>query len=254
METTQREFELDLPVGYADASGRVHRRAVIRKLRGHEEVLLYDPSLSPGRLVTELIRSCLVRLGELPEVDAELIARLYTADRNYLLLELRRITFGDRLPASYLCPRCGSEVAVVEDLGALEVRRLDDGETPANVELTLEDGYLDRQGELHRELTLSLPRGVDEEFVAPMVDKDPLKAQDALVLRCIRRFGTLNKAALEAYGVKILRDLTMGDRPRLHQALDGGGPGVSFERTVRCGGCGGSFQGVMDVTNFFVLG
>ncbi len=254
METTPREFEVELPVGLTDGSGQVHRRAAIRKLRGHEEALLYDPSLSPGRLVTELITSCLVRLGELAEVDAELVARLYTADRNYLLLELRRITFGDRLPSSYLCLRCGSEVAVVEDLGQLEVRRLADGETPAQIELTLEDGYVDRRGEQHRRLTLSLPRGVDEEFVAPMVDKDPRKAQDALVLRCVRRFGTLPGAELEAYGVKILRDLTMGDRQRLQRALDGGAPGVRFERTVRCGGCGGSFQGVMDVTNFFVLG
>ena len=58
-----REFEVLLPVGYTDGAGRVHRQAVIRKMRGHEESLLYDQTLSSGRLVTELIRSCLIRLG-----------------------------------------------------------------------------------------------------------------------------------------------------------------------------------------------
>lgn len=253
MRTGQREFEVLLPIGYTDEAGRVHRRAVIRKMRGHEEALLYDPTLTAGQLVTELIRNCLVRLGELESIEADVVAGLYTADRNYLLLELRRITLGDRLRASYLCPRCGSDVSVMEDLGQIEVRRLEEGQTLADIPLELEDGYLDREGTLHTELALTLPRGIDEEFVSPMAAKDPLKAQDALILRCIKRFGTLPKAALEAYGVKILRDLTMGDRQRLHQALNGQMPGVNFQRSLRCEGCGTTFEGVMDVSNFFTL-
>jgi hypothetical protein len=253
MEPRQREFEALLPIGYTDESGRVHRRAVIRKMRGHEEALLYDPTLTAGQLVTELIRNCLVRLGELESIEADVVAGLYTADRNYLLLELRRVTLGDQLRASYRCPRCGSDVSVVEDLSQLPVRRLDEGQTLADITLELEDGYVDREGTLHTELTLTLPRGVDEEFVSPMAARDPLKAQDALVLRCIKRFGTLPQAALEAYGVKILRDLTLGDRQRLHQALNGQMPGVDFRRSVRCGGCGTVFEGVLDVSGFFTL-
>ena len=253
MKGIQREFEVQLPIGYADATGQVHRRAVLRKMRGHEEALLYDPALSGGQLVTELIRSCLVRLGDLDGVNSDLVSGLYTADRNYLLLELRRITLGDRLRASYLCPRCGAEVSVLEDLSHIPVRRLDEGQTLADIRLELEDGYLDREGTLHTELVLTPPRGVDEEFVSPMAAKDPLKAQDALLLRCIKRFGTLPEAALEAYGVKILRDLTMGDRQRLHAALDGRLPGVDFRRSLRCGGCGTTFEGVLDVSDFFTL-
>jgi len=253
MRTGQREFEVLLPIGYTDEAGRVHRRAVIRKMRGHEEALLYDPSLTAGRLVTELIQSCLVRLGDLESVDSDVVSQLYTADRNYLLLELRQITLGNQLRTSYLCPRCNGNVSVLEDLSQIEVRRLDEGQTLADITLELEDGYLDREGTLHTELALTLPRGVDEEFVSPIVAKDPLKAQDALILRCIKRFGTLPKAALEAYGVKILRDLTMGDRQRLHQALNGQMPGVNFQRSLRCGGCGTTFEGVMDVSNFFTL-
>jgi hypothetical protein len=253
MGPTLREFEVLLPIGYTDESGQVHRRASIRKMRGHEEALLYDGTLSAGRLVTELIHSCLLRLGELSPVDSGIVSQLYTADRNCLLLELRRITLGDRMQASYRCPGCDCNVAVVEDLSQVEVRRLGEGETLADVTLELEDGYVDREGMLHTELVLTLPRGVDEEFVSPIAAKDPLRAQDALLLRCVKRFGTLPKAALEAYGVKILRDLTLGDRRRLQKALNGQTPGVDFHRTVRCGQCGTEFQGVMDVSGFFSL-
>lgn len=253
MGPVQREFELLLPIGYTDEAGQTHRRAVLRKMRGHEEALLYDPSLSAGRLVTELIRSCLVRLGELSPVEAGVVAGLYTADRNYLLLELRRITLGDRLQAAYRCPSCGTDVVAMEDLSRIEVRRLDEGQALADQVIQLEDGYEDRKGVLHTELALSLPRGVDEEFVSPMAAQDPFKAQDALILRCIRRFGSLPRAELEAYGIKILRDLTMSDRQRLHQALNGQSPGVNFQRTIECGRCGTAFKGVLDVSNFFVL-
>jgi hypothetical protein len=253
MTQAPREFEVLLPIGYTDEAGRLHRRAVLRKMSGHEEALLYDASLNAGRLVTELLRACLARLGDRDAIDADRVAQLYTADRNYLLLELRRITLGDRLAAAYTCPRCGAEVSVVEDLGQLEVRRLPEGQALQAITVHLEDGYLDRQGTLHADVTLTLPRGVDEEFVSPLAVKDPLRAQDALILRCISRFGTLPKAALEAYGIKILRDLTLGDRQRLHAALDGQLPGVDFLRTVRCDQCGTTFQGVLDVSRFFTL-
>lgn len=253
MDAGQGHFEVMLPIGYTSADGVIHRRAVLRKMRGYEEALLYDPALTAGQLVTELLRSCLVRLGDLPAVDADTVAQLYTADRNFLLLELRRITLGNRLRTWYTCPRCAAQITVTEDLSQLEVRRLADHQTLDDVVVDLEDGYVDRHGTRHTQLRLTLPRGVDEEFVAPMIEKDPLRAQDALVLRCIKGFGTLPRAALEAYGVKVLRELTLGDRQRLQQAFDGQMPGVNFQRTVTCPQCGSSFQGVMDLSNFFVL-
>ena len=253
MNPGQREFEVYLPIGYTDSADHVQRRAVLRKMSGHEEALLYDTSLNAGQLVTELLRRCLVRLGDMTEVSTDAVAQLYTADRNYLLLELRRITLGDRLQASYPCPRCHNDVAIVEDLGQIAVRRLNEGETLTPIDLDLDDGYFDRQGQHHTHLTMTLPRGKDEEFVSPMATRDPLKAQDALLLRCIERFGTLPQAALEAYGVKILRDLTLADRYKLQQTFHEQMPGVDFRRDVQCPNCHTTFNGVMDVSNFFVV-
>lgn len=249
----QREFEVFLPVGYTDQTGRIQRRATLRKMTGHEEALLYDASLTAGQLVSELLRSCLLKIGLLETLDANLVTQLYTADRNYLLLELRRITLGDRLTATYTCPRCGGSIPVVEDLGQIEVRRLPEGEAVADIGVQLEDGYVDSQGVCHQEVTLTLPRGVDEEFVAPLAARNLPRAQDVLLLRCIKQFGTLPKAALEAYGIKILRDLTLSDRQRLYAALNKQMPGVNFLRAVECRQCGMTFQGVLDVTHFFTL-
>lgn len=249
-----RQFQVDLPLGLVDAGGRRHTRAILRKMRGHEEALLYDPALSAGRLVTELLAGCVLRLGEVDAPGAEVLSDMYSADRNYLLLELRRVTLGDRLHCSYSCASCAAEIAVIEDLSALEVRRLPEDAALQAIVVELEDGYVDREGVLHTRVTLRLPRGHDEELVAGTAERDPLRARDALLLRCLESFGTLPRAALEAYGLKILRDLSLGDRRRIARALDEGAFGVDFRRSIRCGQCGARFDAALSVSRFFEAG
>lgn len=146
MELNQKEFEIRLPVGYIDENSAVHRKAMIRKMNGHDEALLADSSLNGGQLVTKLLNNCLVKLGELESIDTELVSQMYTADRNYLLLELRRITLGNSMPTSYQCPRCNNDMSVMEDLGKIGVNSLEDGECLQPISVILQDGYIDRKG------------------------------------------------------------------------------------------------------------
>jgi hypothetical protein len=134
------------------------------------------------------------------------------------------------------------------------VRRLDGDSPPASLAVELEDGYVDRDGVLHKSLWLRLPRGSDEELVAATAERDPLRARDVIVLRCIESFGSLQRAVLEGYGLKILRDLTIGDRRRIFEALDVGTPGVNLRRKVRCPRCDRWFSAVLEASHFFVDG
>jgi hypothetical protein len=254
MDPSRREFQVDLPIGYTDPAGRLHRSVSIRKMRGHEEALFYDPNLSAGRLISELIRGCLVRVGDLPEVTGALVSGLYSADRNHLVVQIRRVTLGDQVTCRYACRGCGADITAVDDLARIEVRRAHDGPDAATVQVELEDGYRDGDGVVHRSLALRLPTGEDEEFVAGLTDSDPLRMRDALLLRCIRSFGTLRRATLEGHGLRLLRDLTLGDRRRIYRALDDDAPGVNFRRTVTCDRCGESFKAILEVSGFFELG
>jgi hypothetical protein len=247
------EREVALPVGVADETGAWRRRATIRKMSGHEEALLCDASLSAGRLVTQLIAGCLLRLDDAAAVTPALVSRMYSADRNFLLLEIRRFTFGDAMACGYRCPACGEQVPALEDLARMPVRRCDGDAPPQAAALVLEDGYRDRDGVLHKDMRIRLPRGDDEEFVSETAERDPLRARDALILRCIESFGTLPRAALEAYGVRILRDLAIGDRNAIYRALDAEAPGIDLRRRLDCPGCGARFETAVDATNFFLL-
>lgn len=248
---SERHFEVVLPVGAVGDDGRVRKDAAIRKMRGHEEALLYETSLTSAELVTELLRGCLVRLGDETEISKAQVDRMYSADRTFLLVAIRRVTLGDRVRASYPCAGCGGEMPIEDDLSKLPIRTLDGDRPPPATPVELEDGYTDRDGVRHASLWLRLPRGTDEALVASTAPRDPLRARDALVLRCIESFGSLPRAALESYGIKILRDLTLGDRRRILAALDAAAPGLDLRRPIRCPHCNHSSQVVLEVSHFF---
>jgi hypothetical protein len=252
MSNATQPHEFDLPIGLRDADGNLHRRALVRKMRGHEEALLYERDLGLAGLVSHIIGGTLLRLGSLEAPGPEVASRLYSADRNYLLLQVRRTTLGDEMRASYTCPACTAEVRIVERLGRIPVRSLVQGGDPESVPVELEDGYTGRDGTEHRSVILRLPRGDDEAFVAPLIERDPMKAADALTLRCIRTFGSLPREELEAYGLRILRDLSLGDRLRLQRALSDDSPGADLRREVRCSACDTRFGRLLDVSDFFV--
>jgi hypothetical protein len=254
MSKATQGYSTFLPVGHCDEQGDWQRVATLRKMRGSDEALLYEPSLGAAELVSALLGNCIVKLGEAESVGAQSVAAMTSADRNYLLLELRRITLGDRLACWYTCPSCGREVSVAEDLGTIRVRRLAEDERPEPYVVELEDGWQDRHGTVHKRVVLRLPTGVDEGFVARTAERDPFQARDALLLRCIVSFGTLPERELQAYGVKVLRELTLGDRRTLFRAFEHNAPGVDFRRLIHCGHCGARFETVLDAAAFFELG
>src|SRR5437762_4619967 len=163
-----REFEFTLPVGHVDPDGRLSKTVLLRKMTGHEEALLGDRKLrqNAGRLVTELLASCVKQIGDIRSVSAQLIGELCSPDRNFLLLELRKITFGNELEANYLCPACGETTHISQDLDELPVRKLN-GEGPhLSITVDLADGYEDRAGEIYNQMVFRLPTGADEHRVA----------------------------------------------------------------------------------------
>jgi len=240
-----------LPMGLVQPDGTTHRDAALRKLRGSDEVLFHETALSGAELVTELLRACVTRIGPVSPVPAADLDQLHSADRDYLLFALRRFTFGDAWAAVYRCPACEAAARVDEDLATFPVRVPADGEATATTTVELEDGYRDRDGVTHTRLVVRWPRGHDEHFVSRLAESDPWQARDAMLVRCIEAFGTLPRAVLEGFGVKIVRELTLGDRRRIQRALDDGAPGVDFRRTVRCPACALDYTAIADVTDFF---
>lgn len=255
-QSARREFEFTLPVGYTDAEGTVHRDVVLRKMTGREEAILADRKYqrNGGKLVTELLHSCIVRLGTLSPNGRGPMTAMTSADRNYLLLKLRSITFGSDLEAAYACPSCGERIQVTEDLDGLPVREVGDGAEDGQVSVELEDGWVDREGQVHTALRLRLPTGADEEAVAPQLRENASLGKNALLARCIVSLGDVPAHRVEGMGPRIMSDLTMSDRRLIDRALNDAAPGVDLVRPLECPGCGKQFSATLDMSNFLAMG
>ena len=83
----QTEFEFELPKGYVDEAGTLHRRGIMRLATAADEILpLRDPRVQQNEayLAVIVLARVVIRLGSLPEVHTGVIENLYASDLSYL--------------------------------------------------------------------------------------------------------------------------------------------------------------------------
>ncbi|MHB9131136.1 MAG: T4 family baseplate hub assembly chaperone [Armatimonadota bacterium] len=77
----------------------------LREMTGTEEELLTNPRLlRSGDAVNQVLRNCLVKLGEKTEVSITDVLDLLAGDRLFLLVKLRQISLGDDVALAVPCP------------------------------------------------------------------------------------------------------------------------------------------------------
>lgn len=115
MET---EFEFELPRGYVDANGEVHKRGVMRLANAADEILpLRDLKVqqNPGYLTIILLARVITKLGTLSTVNTRVIEGLFTMDLAYLQDLYQRINMSEMPVYRVTCPHCNQELEVPLD-------------------------------------------------------------------------------------------------------------------------------------------
>jgi hypothetical protein len=83
----QTEIEFELPRGYVDSAGTLHRRGVMRLATAADEILpLRDPRVTQNEayLTVIVLSRVVVRLGSLSDIHTGVIEGLFAADLAYL--------------------------------------------------------------------------------------------------------------------------------------------------------------------------
>ncbi|MDE7244412.1 MAG: phage tail assembly protein [Oscillospiraceae bacterium] len=115
MET---EFEFELPRGYVDQNGEVHKRGVMRLANAADEILpLRDPKVqqNPGYLTIILLARVITKLGTLTTINTRVIEGLFTMDLAYLQDLYQRINMSEMPVYRVTCPHCNQELEVPLD-------------------------------------------------------------------------------------------------------------------------------------------
>ncbi len=109
------EFEFELPRGYVDRNGDVHRRGAMRLATARDELLpLHDDRVreQPAYLTVVLLARVITRLGTLQEVHAGIVENMFASDLAFLQDLYRRINQEGHTRASVTCPSCHHEFTV----------------------------------------------------------------------------------------------------------------------------------------------
>lgn len=106
----QTEFNFELPKGYVDENGTLHKRGVMRLATAADEILpMRDPRVqqNPGYLTIILLSRVITKLGDLKAIDTKVIEKLFTSDLAFLQDFYQRINQSDKPSYSAVCPECG---------------------------------------------------------------------------------------------------------------------------------------------------
>jgi hypothetical protein len=92
------EIDFELPKGYVDQSGTLHRRGTMRLATAADEILpLRDPRVQQNEayLAVIVLARVITRLGSLGEVSTNVVEGLFASDLAYLERLYEEINAGD---------------------------------------------------------------------------------------------------------------------------------------------------------------
>ena len=94
----QTEIEFELPKGYVDETGALHKRGTMRLATAADEILpLRDPRVQQNEayLAVIVLARVITRLGNLTDIHTGVIENLYASDLGYLQRLYERFNAGD---------------------------------------------------------------------------------------------------------------------------------------------------------------
>jgi hypothetical protein len=109
MDRLSTEFAFELPRGYVDDSGLVHRTGRMRLATARDEIMpLRDPRVRDNEayLTVVLLARVVTVLGQLNEVTPGVIEGLFASDLAFLQDMYRRINQEGTTEVPVLCPAC----------------------------------------------------------------------------------------------------------------------------------------------------
>jgi hypothetical protein len=108
-DALRTEFEFELPRGYVDATGTVHRQGVMRLATARDELVpLHDDRVreNAAYLTVVLLARVITRLGTISDVHPGMVENLFASDLAFLQDLYRRINQEGHTRAAVSCPAC----------------------------------------------------------------------------------------------------------------------------------------------------
>jgi hypothetical protein len=114
------EFEFELPMGYVDKEGNLHKKGTMRLATAMDEItILNDMRVQSNEayIVIVLLARVITSLGTLSNINTNVIENLFAADLTFLQEFYRQINESGHTRREFICPHCQKTLEV--DLSTL---------------------------------------------------------------------------------------------------------------------------------------
>jgi hypothetical protein len=258
-----------LPGGYMLPDGTCYQTVKLRQLTGREEEMILDGDANSDyrnnsninnnnviKLLTQILTNCIESIGPIKEINSDIVRRLLICDRDYLLLKLRQITFGNRIDAQVQCPNesCRKPMHIDFDLENITVQRKDLGNGVYSIRLSPLASYRDSSNNnnnlKHSDIEFRLPNVGDQEEIAEELyqgKKNESKALTKLLQRCLIRVGSTSEI-----DENLVYSLPMLARREIDRKMQEYSPKVDLRIHIQCPQCKMDFTSPFDLQNFFL--
>lgn len=228
-----------LPGGFW-CEGECHRTAMLRPLNGEDEAFLSEmgTALLPAQRVTALLSRCVGRLGDFQPVTYQMTRSLCVGDREALLLQLRRLSLGDKMSCLVRCPRADCGETIDAEVQASDMLLHPYAHCREQYEEEIRDN-----GTAYR-VRFRLPTGADQETAAVLARENLKTAAELILRRCVAEVAVNGTPAepLKEWPPSVARRV-----PVLMAHLD---PQAELWLTLTCPECDHNFTTLLDTATY----
>jgi hypothetical protein len=214
--------EVILPGGINDPFEGHIGTAEVRELNGGDEEVIAR-IIDPGKSLLAILDRAVVSVGGKP-ADKDTLDMLLAGDREMLLLEIRKATFGDEIVVGPgLCPSCQHEQTFTVHLtNDIEVKHL--SEEDRHFSLKCKVGTVE----------VSLPNGQVQKTIVNSTNKNSAELDTLLLKGCINEIN-----GLPVTDIQVIKDLSIKDRRDILKAITDRNPGPQLGSLKKaCQSCG----------------
>ncbi len=213
-------------------------RESLREITGYEEdfVQRQGAGANLSRVCNEVLARCFVAPGEAPGAWLARVRALPIAERDRLLVDLRRLSFGDVVELEAPCPACGEVAGAKVPLSKLP---LDVAPSVERLAVDLGDG---------RTAVAHPPTAGDQEALLDGAYDTPAARRTALLACVLERIGEREGP----FSTAEVHALPSRDRAAIEAAVNAETRTIDLSLGMSCPACGHEWAAPLDLRAFFL--
>lgn len=247
IEKTIREVDCDeimLPVGWRNDAKEIKRFVTLDEINGEVEESITDPKLrdNAGKVITALLYGVVTSMEGMQKVNKDAIRALTTIDRDFLVVMMHKISYGDDIKWLDNCTHCNAPQEITIDVNNLKVRYLP-AEYPEDFSFTLPKPIKDSEGNEYNNITIVLPNGWIQEKVSPIGRTNVALATTALLQAITIKLGNYEMPIQ----MDIFKKMSSKNRRAISRFIEELDLGVQLNVTETCAECGREFTTMVPI-------